>query len=173
MNKLYNEINDLMELHQKPLLRYAQSIIRDADGAQDIVQDTFLKYLDFRKINEISNAKAWLYKVTYNMAIDIVRKKQRHHKLEEQVKEFITPQKEVSPIELLQEQDRREWLQEQITLLGEREKELLQMKIFEEKSYKDIAASLNISVGHVGIALHRILKKLSSQLSQQSVGGEL
>jgi len=164
-----------VKVHEEALLRYAQSIVRDSDGARDIVQDAFLKYLDQRRSSqtEVKNAKAWLFRVVYNKAVDQVRKVQRHKKLEEHVKDHTTPKEEMSPIEQLQMKDRREWLERQLEQLGDREKELLQMKVFEEKSYKDIAKILNLTVGHVVIMLHRILKKLSNRLAEEPVGGEL
>jgi RNA polymerase sigma factor (sigma-70 family) len=172
VNTLYREITNLVETYETVLVRYAQSIVRDGDNARDIVQDAFIKYLDKRRQgDEMKNVKAWLYRVVYNRSIDLVRKRQRHNDLEEHVREHALPKAAQSPDEILQNKDNIEWLRNQLEQLGGKEKDVFQMKVYEEKSYKEIAEEMDMSVGHVGIILHRVMKKLSKN-RQEAVGGQ-
>ena len=175
METLYKEVTQLVKLHETALVRYAQSIVRDADSARDITQDTFIKFLNKRKDGEeVKNVKAWLYRVVYNMAVDTVRKRQRHSNLEDHVRDNAIPKMERRPDEVLENKDDLEWLRGQLEQLGEKEKGVFKMKVYEEKSYKEIAEEMDMSVGHVGIILHRVMKKLSRNKHQHDVkaGGD-
>ena len=68
---------------------------------------------------------------------------------------------EKRPDEILENKDNLAWLKNQLENLGEKEKGVFEMKVYEEKSYREIAHELDMSVGHVGIILHRVMKKLS------------
>ena len=172
MSQLLEEVQDLVEKHERKLVQYAQSITHDLGHARDIVQEAFIKFLNVKSEGEkIMNAKAWLYRVTYNKAIDLVRKHKRHSELEGDVRESITPASPNRPDQVLQNKDNVEWLKKQLDSLGEKEMDIFRMKVYEEKSYKEIAEELGISVGHVGILLHRIMKKLSKDKDEVVTGG--
>jgi len=172
VSQLLEEVQDLVEKHERRLVQYAHSITHDLDHARDIVQDAFIKYLNTKSEGEkIMNAKAWLYRVTYNKSIDLIRKHKRHSELECDVRDVITPSSPNPPDQVLQNKDNVEWLKKQLDSLGEKEMDIFRMKIYEEKSYKEIAAELGISVGHVGILLHRIMKKLSKDKDEIATGG--
>lgn len=172
METLYKEITQLVNEHEVQLIRYARSIVHNQDEARDVVQDIFMKYLKFRQksTEEIKNKRAWLFKSVYHLSVDIVRKRQRHSDLEEHVVDNATPKLEATPAEKLQSKDNRQWLQQQLATLGKKEKDVINMKVYEEKSYKEIAEALDMSVGHVGIVLHRIIKKLTGKVDQSPAG---
>ena len=100
-----------------------------------------------------------------------MRKQKRHSELECDVRESLTPSTPNRPDQVLQNKDNVEWLKKQLDSLGEKEMDIFRMKVYEEKSYKEIAEELGISVGHVGIFLHRIMKKLSKDKDEIATGG--
>ncbi|MCM8528272.1 MAG: RNA polymerase sigma factor [Lentisphaeraceae bacterium] len=172
MNQLLEEVQNLVEKHERRLVQYAHSITHDLDHARDIIQEAFLKFLNSRSDGEkIMNPKAWLYRVAYNKSIDLIRKQKRHSELECDVRESLTPSTPNRPDQVLQNKDNVEWLKKQLDSLGEKEMDIFRMKVYEEKSYKEIAEELGISVGHVGILLHRIMKKLSKDKDEIATGG--
>ncbi len=173
MSQLLEEVQDLVEKHEQKLVYYAHSIINDLDHARDIVQECFIKYINSRsKGDEIMNVKAWLYKVVYNKAVDLIRKNKRHSELEIDIQENISGNLTSNrPDQLLQNKEDMEWLKNQLNSLGEKEVDIIKMRIYQEKSYKEIADELGLSVGHVGIILHQIMKKLQHDKKEMSCGG--
>lgn len=59
------------------LYRYAYHMTRNKQDAQDIVQDTFVKVLDIKNIESITNISAYLYKITYNCTVDFIKNKHK------------------------------------------------------------------------------------------------
>ena len=54
------------------------SMLSDEGLARDAVQDIFIKvYLNLARFNEKSSFSTWLYSITYNFCIDIIRRKKK------------------------------------------------------------------------------------------------
>ena len=69
---------ELMETYKKPLVNLVYSIISDYEEAEEIVQDTFVSfYIKRESFEGRSKIYTWLYRVSFNRAIDYIRKKER------------------------------------------------------------------------------------------------
>lgn len=69
----------LVERHGRSVFRLAYRLTGRPDDAEDVVQETFLKV--FRSIDtfeERARFDTWLYRVTSNSAMDLIRRRQRH-----------------------------------------------------------------------------------------------
>ena len=59
-----------------PLRAYAYSVVHNADDADDVVQEVAVRIIQATDAGtEIRHAKAFLYRCTRNLAIDLVRKR--------------------------------------------------------------------------------------------------
>ena len=62
-----DDLEKLIQQNGDTLLRTASAILGDAQEAEDVVQDTFIKYLEKQPVFEgHEHAKAWLLRVTIN-----------------------------------------------------------------------------------------------------------
>ncbi|MET0898395.1 MAG: sigma-70 family RNA polymerase sigma factor [Mycobacterium sp.] len=60
------------------LLGHAQSMVKQRQDAEDLVQDTMLKaYVSFKTFRAGSNTKSWLYRILVNTWVDHYRHSQR------------------------------------------------------------------------------------------------
>src|SRR5262247_4046858 len=66
------ELAELFDRHHAELYRYAERFTGDADLAEDVVQDAFVR-LALRPPRDGSHLRAWLYRVTTTAAIDALR----------------------------------------------------------------------------------------------------
>jgi RNA polymerase sigma-70 factor (ECF subfamily) len=68
---------------QTPLLRYAARFLNEPDLAQDVVQDAFIRlHRTLHGQKEVKDVRAWLFRVTHNLAIDHCRRNGRFRPLE-------------------------------------------------------------------------------------------
>jgi len=68
----------LVERYQDRMLRTALEILRNEHDAEDVVQESFVKaFLSLDKFKGDSSFFTWLYRITYNMAVDLKRRSQR------------------------------------------------------------------------------------------------
>ena len=70
-----HQLEELINTYGEKLLRYATSILYNHQDAEDVVQDVFLTVYRKGSIDEHHNLSAWLYKITYNKSINIIRRR--------------------------------------------------------------------------------------------------
>ena len=68
-------LRKIMERFEQPLVRHARAVLLDTEGAKDVVQEAFIRFLTDRPRPD--NLGGWLYRVSRNLALDIVRKEKR------------------------------------------------------------------------------------------------
>lgn len=72
------DVIDLFDVHAAGLYRLAVAILHERDGAEDVVQDTFLKLIGhLGSGGRLTNAKGWLYTVAANLCRDRLRRSRR------------------------------------------------------------------------------------------------
>ena len=153
--------------YQGPLLRYATRIAADADAAQDIVQDAFIRLLKkWRDPMEPSPAlSSWLYRVTHNCAVDHIRKISRrqdlHHRHAEREGDPIVEPDRGAGFAI---SDTAAAADAALETLSMRERQLVILKVYEEKSYREIGEITGLSTGNVGYILHHAMKKLAETM---------
>ena len=71
---------------------------KNIEQAEDIVQDTMLRALETWKYGKMpANPRAWLYKAAKNKAIDIIRREQVKHKIENGISIMLKSEYTLSP----------------------------------------------------------------------------
>jgi RNA polymerase sigma-70 factor (ECF subfamily) len=149
-------IDDVVTRFERPLLRYARSIVGRGDAAQDVVQEAFVRLLG--KVRSVRDLSAWLGRVTHNLAIDHLRREARMRKLHTAVAA------EPPPPEPAGSSAMTPALERELQRLAVNERAVIVLKVIEGKSYKEISALTGLSTSNVGYLIHHGLKKLASQL---------
>lgn len=157
---------------ESPLLGFAYQMIKDEQLAQDIVQEAFIRLQ--AHFHEIRQPKAWLYTTVRRMAIDQIRKNRKVVPFAtgeggEDCPELDPADTAPTPDEQADAHERTGLLRVCIERLAPRERSLVQLKFVEELSYKEIAARMGMTVGHVGYQLHHALKALELELKEEGV----
>lgn len=153
-----DDIESLVETYQGPLVRYATRLVGNRELAQDVVQETFLKYLERPlRFGEPRQWASWLYRVTHNRCIDILKRDSRRR----QLNLFAPKPASVEPPGegLIGEEQRRavgRWLAK----LKPEHRAVVLLFFDEGKTYKEICEITGLSSSNVGMILHRSLKRL-------------
>lgn len=159
--------------HLNSLYGTALRLTRDADAAQDLVQDTFLKA--FRAEGRFApgtNLKAWLYTILHNTWRN--RRRDRARSRLEFDSEAVNqaaesagtaPPLSGSPEDVLVQGVMDEDLRLALEALPEAFREAVWMRDVEELSYQDIADALQVPIGTVMSRISRGRKQLFARLS--------
>ena len=68
------EFEELFQTHYAPLVGYATKIVRDEDGATDIVQSLFVSLWEERESIEVEGAiKSYLLRSTHNACLNHIK----------------------------------------------------------------------------------------------------
>lgn len=158
-----------MEHYQPALLRYAARVLNNADAAQDVVQETFIRlHAHWDDLAQRGfQLKGWLFRTTHNAAVDSIRKESRRRLLHErQSKEAEPFAQDGGPSG---PDERQALVMRHLNALKPKEREVLVLRLQEGMSYQEIAAVIHKSEGYVGTLIHTATKKLSQSLRQAGV----
>ena len=155
--------------YSKKVFLFAFSIIKEKEDAEGIVHDVFIKIWEKRhKIDEHLSFESYLFTITHNATISLIRLKLKKNKYFEHVKSIqrLTAQSDIiSDIEYLELKRKSEQL---INNLSKRQREIYLLSRYDGLSYKEIAARLGISVNTVETHMERALKQMKDKLGRYS-----
>lgn len=147
-----NSLSILINRHQQKIFSFIFSKVYDKDLAEDIFQDTFIKVirtLKRGKYNEEGKFLPWVMRIAHNLVIDHFRKSNRMPKFEGRkdfdILEFMTDGDLNVERQLIKDQIDAD-LHELIKELPQDQLEVLEMRIFKEMSFKEIALKTNVSI---------------------------
>jgi len=158
-------LEDAMEEYQTALLRYATRVLNNAEAAQDVVQEAFIRlHGNMEKIiKRKMPLKGWLFRTTHNAAVDYIRKESRRRLLHKTQSEPLFSGGNEP------EDHREELVLQHLSILKTKEREVLVLRLQEGMSYREIAHIIKRSEGYVGTLIHSATKKLSNSLRQAGV----
>jgi len=165
LNKAFEAIVDE---YQAPLLRYAGRIMNNSALAQDAVQCAFIKLSRFWRGNYSPSPpmSAWLYRVTHNCAVDVIRKTSRRQDLHDRNAKEQKIRDEKDELPRGYHEDTSELVNNALEVLDIRERQLVILKVYEEKSYKEMSEIIGLGQGNVGYILHHAMKKLAQRIKE-------
>lgn len=120
------------------------SMLADHGMARDATQDVFIKILlNLAKFTEQSSFSTWVYSITYNYCIDLIRKKKKNILIFTEDMGRISPEKEAEiPDSVILEMETNR-LEKVMDKLPVGDKAILDMKYTEDMSIKEIGEVLN------------------------------
>ena len=156
----------LYKKYSSRIFKFAFSILKSADESENIVQDVFLNLWENRnKVEKNSSIKYYIFTITYNSSISVIRKKVQETKFLDYLKTLQQPDQEPENLEL-EYNELTSKLNDIINALPKRQKEVYLLHKIEGLKYQEIAVKLNISVNtienHMSRALNTIRKKLGN-----------
>jgi RNA polymerase sigma-70 factor, ECF subfamily len=160
---------DLVRQYHKRVLGHCYFMLLNHTEADEAAQDIFVKgYLSLNRFKGDSSFSTWLYRITVNHCLDVLRKRNRRKdvSLESMVEKdgdhveklFATPGKADSRLE------NRELADKVLSTLSEEHRQILILREAEELEYKEIAHLLNCSMDAVKGRLARARGQLRENL---------
>lgn len=159
-------ITEIIREHEASLIRYASRLLNDSEMARDVVQKAFISFLG-KKDSEIKNPGAFLFVLTRNLSFDHMRSMKRKMKISlgENKKIANFADSADSPGKQTEKNELMNIARQEINKLKSEHKEVLILKLEQDKSYKQIAEIMNLSVSNVGFIIHNSIKKLKKNMA--------
>ena len=149
----------LYEKYYAQILKFVYQRVTTKEDAYDITQQIFLQAMLSLHKYEIRGFpfSSWLYRIALNEMNQLFRKnkKQRGINLEEKHLKTI-----VEELGEPGDEERENVVLALLTGLPEEEFQLVEMRFFEARPFKEIAEILNISEANAKMRLYRILEKI-------------
>ncbi len=162
---------EIIVRYRDKLMRYMRRITNvDSAGAEDILQDAFIKI--YKNLNDFDTElkfSSWVYRIVHNEVISTHRKNTSGiHKVSISIDEYELQNiiKDDFDITLTGEARlTKQYIQEALARIDGKYREVLILKYFEYKDYKEIADILKKPMGTIATLLNRAKKQLRKEIN--------
>ena len=177
MGDAFADLHASIDAHRDAIFRYVRRLIRDADEAEDLTQDTLLRAHERVETLE-SEAKltAWLYRIATNLCTDRFRSAAYRHQptslhtgAEEEGASALVgaPPADAPRLDLAMQQDEMgTCVRRYLDGLSDSYRAVILLHDVQGLTNVRIAEMLGVSAGAVKIKLHRARERLRQALAQ-------
>jgi RNA polymerase sigma-70 factor (ECF subfamily) len=159
----------LVRRYQRPVYFLCLRYVRDHDAASDLTQRTLIRALE--KMDELRDPgifKSWLYRIGANLALNHLRDNARF--VEETPAagpdEPLPPEAEAQ----LEAAEDAAALRRAVAELPTKQRMTLELRVFEEMSFRDIAEALETTEGAAKVNFHYAVRRLRVILVKTKTG---
>jgi RNA polymerase sigma-70 factor (ECF subfamily) len=149
------------------LVRYAKTLVKDHDTAEEIVQDLFFRlWQDREKITIESSLNGYLFRSVHNRCLHWI---EHSRVVEKHAREAVYDQSQSveNPSEIIQYKELQSKIAKILARLPERCGRIFCMNRFEGLKYTEIAEKLSVSVKTVEANMGKALKEFRKVLTEQ------
>ena len=139
------------------------------DDVNDIFQEVFLSIIEGDKLLQIKNAKlvaGWLAMVASNKAVDFMRKRIRS-------KECLIQEGSILKDDVFREElhnrDLMEIIKSILDTLSVKEKIVISLNLLEDRTHREIASIVGLSINTVSTLIARAKQKLRERLEKRGI----
>ena len=168
-----NALKQLINRHQKKIFSYILMSVKNRELAEDIFQDTFIKVINTLKSDnykEEGKFLQWVMRIANNLKIDYYRKVQRMPVFESNsdfnIFDVLNGTDPSVEQKIITEQIYSD-VKNLVQYLPEEQREVLEMRIYDDVSFKDIAettgVSINTALGRMRYALINLRKLIKEK----------
>ncbi len=167
---------ELIRRYERPVFSLVFRMVRDRELAEDLSQDTFIKVLQhIDRYRPEFKFSSWLFKIANNVAIDHLRRRQLdtvsmdgspHAVTAEAVEatSFDVSGGGESALDRLQAKELGSAIEAAISRLRPEYRACILLRHVEDRSYEEIAATLDLPLGTVKTYIHRARHELRGLL---------
>lgn len=152
-----NALDEFYQIYGKIISGIAISVCKRQDEADEVVDDVLVKVWNSAiDLHNIKKPKAWLYRVTFNFAINKIKSRQDYDIISDK------PVDEHGYAEVIDKLT----FYDIIANLNKREQQILSFKIVNDLTFADIAEIMDKPINTIAYKYYRALKKLKGQLDK-------
>jgi RNA polymerase sigma-70 factor (ECF subfamily) len=155
----------MFRTYYERLCHYANSLLKDEDEAEEMVQTVFLSIWEKRSELEITlSLKAYLYRAVHNHCLNKIK----HYQVRETHREYslyYQPQGYEAVTETIYGTELEERIEEAVSRLPEQCQLVFRLSRFEELKYQEIADRLGLSIKTIENQIGKALRILRSELA--------
>ena len=158
-----NAFSELVHIHARGVFNVVYRMCGDELIAEDAAQETFIRaWQNLSSYRPQTPLRNWLYRIAFNAGMDMLRKEKRI--LPNDIEDLNLNDGQPSLESQVSQQERTQLVQKAILSLPDASRAVLILREYEELSYQDISATLDIPIGTVMSRLNYARKLLKDKL---------
>ena len=162
----------IVNANEKAGFNLALRQLGNREDAEDAAQEVFVKaYSALKSFRGESKLSVWLYRITSNVCVDMLRRRRDTVSLSleaEEGAELDLPSDSFDPAVLVERSDLKVQLAQALKSLSDDYREILLLRAIGGLSFEEIAETLSLDIGTVKSRIFRARKKLAEILGNNS-----
>jgi len=161
-------LTEICERYERPLFHFLCGILRNHHQAEDALQETLIRALEHIEDVEV-NLKSWLFTVALNQAMLLKRRRKVQFCSVDDEGEGVSDG-DPGPSLTAEMNDDAQRLRELLDQLSEAQREVIRLRMYEGKKFREIAEILGCPLNTVLARMHEGVKKLRILWEQSRKG---
>jgi RNA polymerase sigma factor (sigma-70 family) len=159
-------VAELYDRYAEEIGSFLRGVLRNSDLAAEALQNTFAKAVESGHTAREETLKGWLFRVAFHEAALLRRRGQVHERSLRQMARNSPAANESAeqPHERLSRDETLAEVRRALRELPPDQRQVVQMRIYEEKSFAEIAADLSLPLGTVLTRMRLAMQKLSRHM---------
>ncbi len=160
-----NSYGIVIEQYQQSIFKYCYHMLGSVQESEDTVQDVFIKGLqNLSQFRQGTSFSAWLYKIAYHQCLNKLKRRKKHS----QLMRLLFQPDYTNPVEEKVSYD--PLLQAGLDRLRPKARTILLLRTLEDKSFCEIADTLQMTEAAVRKSYERSIKTLRTYLNSKQGG---
>ena len=157
----------LINMFWVDVFSFVMNRVKDENDADEITVSVFSKVLNKLDLFDPNfQFKTWILTIAQNIIIDFWRRKNRENEDASDGLENVKNEFARSPEELMISEEDQQKIIKIIETMDAKNQDIIRLRFFEEKSIKEIAEELNLSVANTKVRIMRAKKILAELLKE-------
>lgn len=159
----------LLDYYQKPVYHQALRLVGNPEDAADVTQEVFIKvWKHLPSFRGESSFSTWLYRLTDNSALDLLRREKKRRgdsSLDDEESTAVLPADPTpTPHQAAEQKELQQAVADGLQQLSEEHRQVLVLREINGLSYEEIGTMLNLSPGTVKSRIARARNSLANFL---------
>ncbi len=155
----------LTEKYQRSLYAVIRAKVGNHEDADDVLQNTFLKvHRGIHKFRGESKLYSWMYRIAINESLTFLSQRNKRHGLS--ATNLDDHQDKLRDAGQMDGDEVLRMLHEAIAQLPQRQRQIFELRYFENQSYQAMAEQLDLTKGGLKASYHFAVKKIENYIEK-------
>lgn len=156
----------MFDRYHRELYGYIRKMVITHENTDDVLQNTFMKvFNNIAGFRGEASLRSWMYRIAHNESLQLLKKNKRQ--ATERSEEFLDRCLFADPY--FNGDKIHELLLRAVANLPERQKQVFELKYFEDFKYSEMAAMLHLTEGALKASYHHAVAKIKVYVKQNSM----
>ena len=148
----------IFERYHRPIISFIYDLVGDCGLAEELMQEAFMRaYKNVNALRDRRKLAVWLFGIAKNVARESLRARLRQGRRVEMDDQTVTQLRDgsLSPDKQLVSQELSRAIHDALATLDDDKRMVFTLKVFQQKSYQEIAEITEFSIAKIKTDLHR------------------
>lgn len=163
-----DNFSELVDRYAAKIQRYTARVTSNWTDSEDIAQEVFFKaYVNIASFNPKLKFSSWLYRIAHNESVNYIKKNYRTRNVELNENIDYGSNEDEKILEKIDAKHDNKIVQKALGKLSARDREVINLIFFEEKTYLEVADIMKMPVNSVGPTISRAKSKLKDLIENE------